>query len=160
MHGKWITPHLFACTHIHMYPQTRTTYGNLQNPPWPHSPIHWCILVFSFSADAFGCRIEINSKNAVTKPQYKNQKPGTIYSCTPGNSSTQYEVHVLAVYDGVKRRRYSSTPAGKINVNIVSRGRSGKSIILVLGSFEPVKWTIYLQGRINISKVILVSTWN
>ena len=80
------------------------------------------------SANAYGCRIEVNT-GAASLP------PHTIYSCTPANSSPQYEVHVLSVFEVINRRPPS---AGDVTVNVVSRGRSDRLIILVLGSYEPV----------------------
>ena len=115
----------------------------------------WCTLTFSFSADAYGCRIEVNSNTSLAKPRYNNQQPGTIYSCTPGSSSTHYEVHVMSVYEGNRHTRPPS--AGDTAVNIVSSGKSRRPIILVLGSYEPVNWILNLPAGITISKVILVS---
>ena len=113
-------------------------------------------LTFSFLADAFGCRIKINSNTAIGKPQYSNRQPRTIYSCVPGSSSTQYEVHVMSVYEGNRHTRPPS--AGDTNVNIVSGGQSGRPIVLVFVSYEPVNWILHLPAGVKISKVILVST--
>ena len=132
------------------------------NTPWP-SPKHAMAssanplkhFNFLISADAYGCRIEVDNDAALAKPQNNNHQPGSIYSCTPGSSSTQYEVHVLAVYEVINRRPPS---AGDATVNIISRGRSGRPIILVLGSYEPVNWILNLPAGITISKVILVSS--
>ena len=110
---------------------------------------------FSFSADAFGCRIEINSNTALGKPLYYSQQLRTIYSCAPGSSSTQYEVHVMSVYEGNRHTRPPS--AGDTAVNIVSGGQSGRPIVLVFASYEPVNWILHLPAGITISKVILVS---
>ena len=109
---------------------------------------------FSFSADAFGCRIEVYSKTALGKPQYNNQPPRQIYSCVPGSSSTQYEVHVLSVYEVINTR---SPSAGDAAVNIVSAGQSGRPIVLVFASYEPVNWILNLPSGVTISRVILVS---
>ena len=106
-------------------------------------------------ANAYGCRIQLNTDAALAKPRYNNQQPQTIYSCTPEDSSSQYEVYVLSVYEVINRRPPST---GDATVNIVSRGRSDRSIILVLGSHEPVNWILKLPADIIISKVILVST--
>ena len=107
------------------------------------------------SADAYGCKIFANTDTALAKPRYKKQQRQTIYSCTPKNSSTRYEVHVLAVNEVINRRPPS---AGDATINIVSRGRSHKPVILVLGSYEPVNWIVKVPVEITISKVILVST--
>lgn len=104
--------------------------------------------------DAYGCKIFANTDTALAKPRYKKQLPQTIYSCTPKNSSTRYEVHVLGVNEVINRRPPS---AGDATVNIVSRGRSHKPVILVLGSYEPVNWIVKVPVEITISKVILVA---
>ena len=110
---------------------------------------------FLSSADAYGCKIEVNSATALAKAAHKNRQRPT-YSCTPDSSSTQYEVHVLSVYEVINRR---PPTAGNANVNIVSRGKSNRPIVLVLGSYEPVNW-ILLPVGISISKVILVSMFS
>jgi len=112
--------------------------------------------IFTSLADAYGCRIEINSNTTLAKPQYNKQPIRTIYSCTPSSSSTQYEVHVLSVYEGNRHTRPPSD--GDTNVNIISGGQSGKPVILVLASYEPVNWILNLPAGITISRVILVST--
>jgi len=72
----------------------------------------------------------------------------------PDSSSIQYEVHVLTVYEVINRR---PPKAGDAIVNIISRGKSDRPIILVLGSYEPVNWILNSPAGITISKVILVS---
>ncbi|KAJ7361914.1 hypothetical protein OS493_014560 [Desmophyllum pertusum] len=54
--------------------------------------------------DAYGCKIDVNTTEALAKPQYKSQQPQTTYSCTPVKSSTRFEVHVLSVHEDIKRR--------------------------------------------------------
>ncbi|KAL9963162.1 hypothetical protein ACROYT_G032337 [Oculina patagonica] len=108
---------------------------------------------FNCTTDAYGCKIVLNADTALGKPQNNNQQPQTIYSCTPGSSSTQYEIHVLSVYEGSSHTRPPT--AGDTPVNIV--GNSNRPIILVLGSYEPVNWILNLPAGITISKVILVA---
>jgi hypothetical protein len=48
--------------------------------------------------------------------------------------------------------------AGNARVNIISRGKSNRPIVLVLVSYEPVKWILNIPSDITISKIILVST--
>ncbi len=98
-------------------------------------------------ADAYGCKIVLNADTALGKPQNNNQQPQTIYSCTPGSSSTQYEIHVLSVYEGSSHTRPPT--AGDTPVNIV--GNSNRPIILVLGSYEPVHWILNLQAGVTIN---------
>ena len=112
---------------------------------------------FISSADAYGCKIEVNSATALAKPNNQQQQGYSTYSCTPSSSSTQYEVHVLSVYEVINRR---PPTAGNANVNIVSRGQSNRPIVLVLASYEPVNWILHLPVGISISKVILVSMFS
>ena len=62
----------------------------------------------------------------------------------------------MSVYEGNRHARPPS--AGDTNVNIVSGGHSGRPIVLVFVSYEPVNWILNLTAGITISKVILVST--
>ena len=111
---------------------------------------------FISSADAYGCKIEVNSATALAKPNNQQQLGYSTYSCTPSSSSTQYEVHVLSVYEVINRR---PPTAGNANVNIVSRGKSNRPIVLVLASYEPVNWILHLPTGISISKIVLVRTF-
>ena len=97
--------------------------------------------LFLTLADAYGCKIVSN--------------PDGTYTCNPDNSSLQYEVHVLAVYEVINRR---PPRAGNAWINIFRRGKSSRPIVLVLVSYEPVKWILNVPSDITISKVILVST--
>ena len=111
---------------------------------------------FISSADAYGCKIEVNSATALAKPNNQQRQGYSTYSCTPSSSSRQYEVHVLSVYEVINRR---PPTAGNANVNIVSRGKSNRPIVLVLASYEPVNWILHLPAGISISKIVLVSTF-
>lgn len=104
--------------------------------------------------DAYGCQIEENSATALAKPNNQQQQGYSTYSCTPSSSSRQYEVHVLSVYEVINRR---PPTAGNANVNIVSRGKSNRPIVLVLASYEPVNWILHLPAGISISKIVLVA---
>ena len=136
----------------HIYTQTQTTRPIPQEGPWCKLTLR---LTFLSLADAFGCGIKVYSTSALGKPQYNNRLPQKIYSCTPSSSSTQYEVHVLSVYQVINTRPPS---AGNAAVNIVSRGQSGRPIVLVFASYEPVNWILHLPVGVKISRVILVST--
>ncbi|KAJ7361913.1 hypothetical protein OS493_014559 [Desmophyllum pertusum] len=102
--------------------------------------------------DTYGCKIVVNTTEALAKPQY-NQQSQTTYSCTPVKSSTLFEVHVLSLYEVI----YRSPVAGYTIVNIVSDGKSDRPIILVLGSYQPVNWILKLPADIIITKVILIA---
>ena len=98
----------------------------------------------------------MNSSTALAKPNIQQQQGYSIYSCTPRNRSTQYEVHVLSVN---KVLSMSPPTPGNANVNIVTHGHSNRPIVLVLASFGPVNWILNLPAGISINKVILVSTF-
>ena len=61
----------------------------------------------------------------------------------------------MSVYEGNRHTRPPS--AGDTNVNILSGGQSGRPIVLVFASYEPVNWILNLPAGITISKVIVVS---
>ena len=107
-------------------------------------------------ADAYGCKIEVNSATALAKPRYNKRERQAVYSCTPAHSSTQYEVHVLVMGLGgfnntAPRIRYAM-------VNIVSRRQTNRPVVLVLGTYVPVNWFLNMPPDIFITKLILVST--
>ena len=123
------------------------------------SKISTCIAVLFFfnmsPADTKGCKISVDAATSLGKPQYNNQPRQPTYSCTPGSSSSsQYEVHVLSVYEVINRR---PPTAGDATVNIFSGGRSDRPLVLVLASYEPVNWILKLSSDVTISRVILVS---
>ena len=62
----------------------------------------------------------------------------------------------MSVYEAINRLPLT---AGNASVNIISRGKSNRPIVLVLASYEPVNWILHLPTNISISKVLLVSTF-
>ena len=114
------------------------------------------VLTFISSADKKGCKISVDAATSLGKPQYNNQPRQPTYSCTPGSSSSsQYEVHVLSVYEVINGR---PPTAGDATVNIFSGGRPDRPLVLVLVSNEPVNWILKLPSDVTISRVILVRT--
>ena len=114
------------------------------------------VLTFISSADTKGCKISVDAATSLGKPQYNNQPRQPTYSCTPGSSSSsQYEVHVLSVYEVINGR---PPTAGDATVNIFSGGRPDRPLVLVLVSYEPVNWILKLPSDVTISRVILVRT--
>ena len=114
------------------------------------------VLMNISSADTKDCKISVDANTALGKPRYNNQLQKPTYSCTPGSSSSsQYEVHVLSVYEVISRR---PPTAGDATVNIFSGGRSDRPLVLVLASYEPVNWILKLPADITINRVILVRT--
>ena len=64
----------------------------------------------------------------------------------------------MSVYEAEAIHR--RPPVGEnSDVNIVSRGKPNRPIVLVLASYEPVNWILNLPSGISIRKVILVSTF-
>ena len=107
------------------------------------------------SADTKGCKISVDAATSLGKPQYNNQLQQPTYSCTPGSSSSsQYEVHVLSVYEVINGRPPTAADA---TVNIFSGGRLDRPLVLVLASYEPANWILKLPSDVTISRVILVS---
>ena len=114
------------------------------------------VLTFISSADTKGCKVSVDAATSFGKPQYNNKPQQPTYSCTPGSSSSsQYEVHVLSVYEVISRR---PPTAGDATVYIFSGGRPDRPLVLVLASYEPVKWILKLPSDVTISRVILVRT--
>ncbi|XP_078382407.1 uncharacterized protein LOC144665107 [Oculina patagonica] len=105
--------------------------------------------------DAYGCKIIVNDDEALAIPRYKNQRQMT-YSCTPKDGSTEYEVHVLSVYEALEDQRVIlGEGLADARVNIVSHGKSDRPIILALGSYQPLHWILNLTTNITISKIIM-----
>ena len=105
-------------------------------------------------ADAYGCKILPVAKTALGTPRFTGGTLQKLYSCVPANSSSQYEVHVLSVYKVANRR---SSITAKAKVNIVSRGKSNRPIVLVLVSYRATNWFLNIPSNVTINKVILVS---
>ena len=113
------------------------------------------VLTFISSADTKECKVSVDAATSLGKPQYNNQPRQPTYSCTPGSSSSsQYEVHVLSVYEVINRR---PPTAGDATVNIFSGRRPDRPLVLVLASYEPVNWILKVPSDVTISRVILVS---
>ena len=98
----------------------------------------------------------MNSATALAKPRYNKRERQAVYSCTPAHSSTQYEVHVLAM--GLGGFNNTAPRIGYAMVNIVSRRQSNRPVVLVLGTYVPVNWFLNIPSDIFITKLILVST--
>ena len=77
------------------------------------------------------------------------------YSCVVPNNCT-HEIHVIGNYEssdgvhGFNVRRQ----AGDTDVYLTVSGQSSRPLILVLSSYEPVRWR--LHGSVPIDRVIMV----
>jgi hypothetical protein len=109
---------------------------------------------FFTTANAYGCKIVADADIPLGIRNYTTITDATVYSCSPKRSSSQYEIHVLAVYEATKGHVQR---AKKVTVNTVIRGKSNRPIVLVLSSYKSVEWILNIPNDIIISKVILVS---
>ncbi|XP_035673048.1 uncharacterized protein LOC118413629 [Branchiostoma floridae] len=92
------------------------------------------------------CAIRRGSENAEA-----SQAAEQTFSCVADDNS-QYEVHVLGVYEGVGRRRL----AGEMNVHVTT-GQVSKPLVLVFSSYEAVNWVLHLPEDVEVHKVLLIS---
>ena len=80
------------------------------------------------------------------------------YSCiVPDNLNPNYDVHILSVYEAI-RRGFRQHPTGTSYVSLVVSGEVVKPIILVLVSYEPIEWRLSVPSGVEIERVLLVSS--
>ena len=72
------------------------------------------------------------------------------------SDNCNYEVHVIGNY---KSSSGSNSPrvAGVTDVTLSVSGESSRPLILVLTSYEPVRWRLSVPSGVVIDKVILVN---
>lgn len=73
------------------------------------------------------------------------------YSCV-ANDNCDYEVHVIGNY----RSNGHVHNTGHTDLYLTVTGTSNRPLILVLSSYEPVQWTVYVPRGVQVEKVILV----
>ena len=79
------------------------------------------------------------------------------YKCVtrePGRQS----IHVLSVYEGNSHTRPPS--AGNMDVTLVTDSPSNKPVLLVLVSYEPVRWILDVPDIVIIDEILLVRKSN
>ena len=70
-----------------------------------------------------------------------------------------YEVHVIGNYESSNGRHgfYVEREAGDTDVVLIVTGESPLPLLLVLTSYEPVRWRLSVTSGVTIDRVILVS---
>ncbi|CAH1258864.1 LRP6 [Branchiostoma lanceolatum] len=108
------------------------------------------------------CAVQRNSPTAQAEAvQVSIFEPGPTFSCVTDDNS-QYDVHVLAVYEGIRSRWWGSqqnnTEAPEVDVHVIA-GQVSKPVVLVLSSYEAVNWMLHLPDSedVEVHKVLLVA---
>ena len=84
----------------------------------------------------------------------------TTYSCE-ASDNCDYDVHVIGNYESSNGRHgfFIKRQAGDTDVQLSVSGVSSRSLILVLTSYEPVRWRLrVIPSSVVIDKVIVVSS--
>ena len=83
----------------------------------------------------------------------------TTYSCV-ASDNCNYEVHVIGNYESSNGRHgfFTERVAGDTDVVVSVSGESLHPLILVLTSYEPVRWRLSVTSGVTIDRVILVIT--
>ena len=103
------------------------------------------------------CQIEQNSESSVGTPT-TDGAPETTYSCV-SSDNCNYEVHVIGNYESSNGRHgvFVEREAGDTDVVLTVTGESPHPLILVLTSYEPVRWRLSVTSGVTIDRVILVN---
>nr|XP_006822809.1 PREDICTED: uncharacterized protein LOC102802640 isoform X2 [Saccoglossus kowalevskii] len=100
-----------------------------------------------------GCDMQINSGQEFATPKFEGQDV-TVFSCLP-DSSPDYEVHVVANYEGDGHTAAGVHDLGYTTLNI-DGASSNKPIILILSTYEPVHWSlVFSDPDVVIEKIVL-----
>ena len=106
------------------------------------------IIIIS-TAHVGSCLIEENSGTSIGSPSVSGRLQ-TTYSCVAFDNCN-YEVHVIGNYESRERG------TGDTDVVLTVTGESPRPLILVLISFQPVRWRLNVTNGVTIDRVILVS---
>ncbi|XP_078667777.1 uncharacterized protein LOC144909589 [Branchiostoma floridae x Branchiostoma belcheri] len=89
---------------------------------------------------------------------FLDSKPTQTFSCV-ADDNNQYEVHALAVYEGVGSGfQQNKAEAPEMNVNVyVTPDPISKPLVLVLSSYEAVNWVLNLAEDVEVQKVLLIA---
>ena len=100
------------------------------------------------------CRVTQGASIRVGTPTYSGRAQ-TTYSCV-ANDNCNYDVHVVSIYESDPYHGYHHTNTRNTRVNLAVNGTSTKPLILVVISYEPVRWTLNIPIGVVIDRVILV----
>ncbi|XP_006815411.2 uncharacterized protein LOC102809083, partial [Saccoglossus kowalevskii] len=106
-----------------------------------------------------GCEIELNSGNQIATPKFSGQEQGSVYSCVPKVENPNYEVHVIANYEGDGHTGFRQHNTGYTTLNIHGRG-SSKPLILVLSTYEPVHWTLNFSNPDTVIDTVVLFAYH
>ena len=100
------------------------------------------------TAHVGSCLIEKNSDTSIGSPSDSGDLQ-TTYSCVAFDNCN-YEVHVIGNIEGRQRGTRNT------DVLLTVTGESPRPLILVLTSYEPVRWRLNVTSGVTIDGVILV----
>ncbi|CAI8019852.1 SCO-spondin [Geodia barretti] len=103
------------------------------------------------------CLIEKNSDSNVGTPTSYGGGQETTYSCV-ASDNCNYEVHVIGNYEssnGLHGGPFTTRVAGVTDVVVRVSGESPRPLILVLTSYEPVRWRLSVTSGVTIDRVIM-----
>ena len=103
------------------------------------------------------CLIEKDSDSRVGTPSSNGGGPETTYSCVAFDNCN-YDVHVIGNYESSDGRHGFGVQrvAGDTDIQLSVRGQSSHPLILVLASYEPVRWRLRITGSAVIDRVLVV----
>ena len=113
--------------------------------------------MFLYSTALDSCLVRRNSGLSVGTPTTDGDSEAT-YSCVAfGNCNN--EVHVIGNYESSNGVHgvFVEREAGDTDVVVSVTGESSCPLILVLTSYEPVRWRLSVTSGVAIHRVILVS---
>ena len=103
------------------------------------------------------CLIKQDSASIVGTPTTDGDSE-TTYGCV-ASDNCNYEVHVIGNYESSNGRQawlFTNRVAGDTDVVVRVSGESPRPLILVLTSYEPVRWRLSVTSGVTIDRVILV----
>ena len=105
------------------------------------------------------CLIERDSDTSFGVPT-TDGVPETTYSCV-ASDNCDYDVHVIGNYESSNGRHgfYTERQAGDTDVELSVSGESSRPLVLVLVSYEPVRWILHVPSGVTIDKVIVVRAY-
>ncbi|CAI8036250.1 hypothetical protein GBAR_LOCUS20324 [Geodia barretti] len=102
------------------------------------------------------CLIKQDSASIVGTPTTDGDSE-TTYGCV-ASDNCNYEVHVIGNYESSNGTHgvFTDRVAGDTDVIVSVSGESPRPLILVLTSYEPVRWRLSVTSGVTIDRVILV----
>ena len=107
------------------------------------------------TAHVGSCLIERNSGSSVGVPTTDGAAE-TTYSCVAYCVGSNYDVHVIGNYESSNGRHGFFIPRVAGDTDVRLTGGSSRSLILVLTSYEPVRWRLNVINGVVIDRVIVV----